>query len=242
MTLLLMILVFPFRLGVQEETIHCHNNCMKTFITYLYIFTIGLASLSALIGFWKKRKLHLNLLAGLIIISFPIEFYVEVVKKNNAWIYNPLMLIEFNVYAYFFYNILDNERIKKGVIFLILLFPFFWFFTTVYKFGFKDFNNYVFVAGSVFTSLLCLSYFYQLLISANPVKLSRHFEFWIVSGLLFFYSSVLPFFGLLNNLIRNKIILAIRVLPVIQVLDTIMYLSFTYAFLCLQSHTTKNSL
>lgn len=97
------------------------------------------------------------------------------------------------------------------------------------------------VIGSFFTIYLAILFFYQLLVSERVEKPTRITEFWIATGLLAFYSCVMPYFGMLNYLIKHNLKLAQQLIPVLQIADTIMYCLFTYAFICQIQRSTWKS-
>jgi hypothetical protein len=115
---------------------------------------------------------------------------------------------------------------------LLWLFPIFWFVTVFFIFGFTTWNSYVIIVGATITVLLVLAYLYQLLQSEEVVVLKYSTEFWIAFGMLIFYTCQIPYFGVLNFLVKNYQPLTTSLLSVLQIVDSIMYLLFAYAFLC----------
>lgn len=152
--------------------------------------------------------------------------------KGNSWIYNPFNLFQDWVYFYYFTKIIFFSKIKKAINYLLWLFPVFWFVTVFFVFGFTTWNSYVIVVGATFTALLALTYFYQVLQLEEIVVLRYNSEFWIAIGMFIFYTCQVPYFGVLNFLIKNYQPLADRLISVLQVVASIMYLLFAYAFLC----------
>ncbi len=203
-----------------------------SFITQIYVLTVALAFLSSLIQFRRDRPLHLNVFAILLAITFAIELSVLINRKENAWLYNAFILPEFMTYAWFFYRIIQLKKTRKAIFLFFIFFPIFWFITIYLKYGFKTFNSNIIVVGAFFTVFMSISYYYQLLASEKLVKLSKHTEFWIATGMMIFYSCQLPFFGLLNYLYTYHKVLAGKLVFVLQGADAVMYLLFTYAFLC----------
>lgn len=204
------------------------------FITYFYVTSVGFAFLSSMVQFGRGRALHLNVFAVLLAVTFAIELSVLINQEENAWLYNAFILPEFMMYAWFFYQIIYLKNIRRVIFLFFIFFPVFWFFTIYLKYGFKTFDSNIIVAGAFFTVFMGIGYYYQLLASEKLVRLSRHTEFWIATGMIIFYSCQLPFFGLLNYLYTYHKELAKNLVSVLQGADSIMYLLFTYAFLCQQ--------
>jgi hypothetical protein len=213
---------------------------LNKLIEEIYVVTTGLAFLSSLIGFRRDRSLHLNVFSVLLMVTFVIELSVHFNRAKNAWLYNLFILPEFLVYAWFFYRIIHLKTIKRIIVIFFIVYPVFWFLTMYSKYGFLVFNATTIVVGACFTVLLSVSYYYQLLVSEKLVKISRHPEFWIATGMLILYSCQMPFFGLLNFLYENYKSLTTDLIMILQVVNGVMYLLFTYAFLC-QLQTKKSS-
>ena len=115
----------------------------------------------------------------------------------------------------------------------LLLYPVFWFITVFYVFGgLKYWNSYIHVVGSLFTVAVSAAYYFQLFTAPRLVKLSRHTEFWIATGLILFYACNLPYVGVLNFLIKNYFAVAKQLMVVLQLLVITMYSIFLYGYLC----------
>jgi magnesium-transporting ATPase (P-type) len=122
----------------------------------------------------------------------------------------------------------------------LIIFPIFWYITVFFFFGFSAWNSYVIIVGSFFSVLFSLLYYYKIL-TAHEIKNLRTLpEFWIATGMLIFYMAALPYFGVLNFLIQYHLKVAENLLIVLQVLDTCMYIIFTYGFLCRILNTKKS--
>jgi hypothetical protein len=83
-------------------------------------------------------------------------------------------------------------------------------------------------------------YYHQLIIAREIQSLRRLPEFWIATGMLIFYLGALPYFGMLNFLIKYNVEVARSLLKVLKVLDTLMYVLFSYGFLCRIINTKKS--
>ncbi len=215
-------------------------------IYYIYVGSIAIAFISSLISFRLDYPFHLKLFSILLGLTFVVEFFVTFIEKkfhykNNYWIYNAFTLVEFWVYAYWYYSITTIKNLKKVMLFFLFAFPVFWFITVFFVFGFNVWNSYVIIVGSFFSIVFVASYYYQLISSPSLTVLRLQPEFWIATGMLIFYLGALPYFGMLNFLMKNHMSVAVTLLTVLITLDIFMYLLFSYGFLCQIINTKKSS-
>ncbi|HEY0679915.1 MAG TPA: hypothetical protein VGD17_16640 [Chitinophagaceae bacterium] len=207
------------------------------FLEPLYITVIGIAFLVSLSSFRWNFPFYLKFFSVLLGITFLAEltavYWFRVFNlKTNSPIYNIFMPLEFTAYAFFFKQILTNRKaVAVAKVFLVLL-PLAWLATTLFKFGLMKWNSYFLILGSCCTVILSVLYYAQLLANREPVKLLRVPEFFIVTGMLIFYTCLLPYLGSLNYLIANHKQLAISLLDVLRILNIFMYSLFIYAYIC----------
>ena len=206
-------------------------------ILYIAIAIIGICFLTSIVSFKLNYPFHLKLLSALVGYAFLTEIWANFLIKplhmgTNMYVYNSYILAEYWVYALYFRFILRSAIIKKIVIGFLYVFPLFWFYTTFFVFGIKGWNSYVVVAGSFFTVCFAFTYYFQVFTDREMSALNNNSEFWIATGLIFFYSCQLPYAGMLHFLNTNFRPLAQNLLVVLQILNIIMYAFFTYAFLC----------
>ena len=142
------------------------------------------------------------------------------------------MGIEAWAYALYYSLILENRKLKTVIRLFLYLFPVFWFIVVFGIFGFSNWNSYLAVTGSLFTICLSIAYYYQLFTASDLVKLTASSEFWIATGLILCYSCSLPYTGMMNFLNKNYPVLSRQLLTMLQILNILMYLFFTYAYIC----------
>lgn len=204
-------------------------------LTYIYTGIIGIAFLSSLISFRLGYPWHLRLFSLLLGLTFIVEGVAVTMMKarvNNVGVYNTFMLVEFWAYAYYYSLIIKIRSAQKVIRWFLWLFPIFWVLAVFVLFGWKKWNSYVVVAGSLFVIYFSAVYYYQLFTQPTLVRLSRTPEFWISTGLILFYSCNLPYIGMLNFLVTNYLLLARRLMDALDILNIVMYSIFIYAYLC----------
>ena len=194
--------------------------------------------LVSLLSFQQQYPLHLRIFSILLGLTFLTEVFAAWLGKfffhlgNNNAIYNLFVLIEFSVYAFYYYLIIEVVWIKKLIRIFSIVFPFFWLWTVFFVLGINKWNSYVIISGAVFTVFFALGYYYQILKTKKDIVLFSHPEFWIATGMLVFYSCQIPYFGTLNYLIKKNLVIARSLLSVLDVIDAAMYMLFIYAFIC----------
>jgi len=213
-----------------------------TLIKNIYFTAVSLSFLVSLVSFKWHYPFHLKLFSGLLGLTFLTELFATQIGvkyfhwTNNSGIYNSFTIIEFMTYAYYYYCIISVVWIRNIIKGFMFFFPFFWFITVFFVFGFDKWNSYVILMGAFFSVCFALGYYYQILKSKKDIYLLSHPEFWIATGMLILYSCQLPYFGMLNYLNKNYLILSRSFWVVLLVINTCMYLLFTYAFLCKKIH------
>jgi hypothetical protein len=204
-------------------------------LTYIYTGTIGLAFLASLVSFRQEYDRHLKLFSLLLGLTFLVECAAVTMMKthhNNVGLYNSFMLVEFWTYGYYYYMIIGKGFVKRAIRWFLWVFPAFWVVAVFLLFGWKQWNSYVVIAGSLSVIFFSAAYYYQLFTQPSLVKLSRTPEFWIATGLILFYSCNLPYIGMLNFLVNNYLLLARRLMGALDILNIIMYSIFIFAYLC----------
>jgi hypothetical protein len=213
-------------------------------LTYIYIASILTAFISSLISFRLDLPFHLKLFSCLLGLTFLVEVSAATLaygfhRKNN-WVYNSFMLVEFWVYAYFYFCLIRRIILRRILYVFLVIFPIFWLVTVIFFFGFRMWDSYVVIVGSFFSVLFALMYYYCVVTARDIVPLRMLPEFWVATGMLIFYLGAFPYFGLLNFLVKNHLEVAQQLLVVLQVLDTLMYILFSYGYLCRIVNTKKS--
>jgi hypothetical protein len=214
-------------------------------LTIVYVSSVLIAFLSSLKSFRLDFPVHLKLFSCLLGLTAAVELLsallVYVLHKPNSWLYNFFTLVEFWVYGYYYLQLVRVQALRRILQIFLIIFPIFWVVTVFFIFGFNTWNSYVVIFGSFFSVLFAVMYYHQLIIAREIQSLRRLPEFWIATGMLIFYLGALPYFGMLNFLIKYNMDVARSLLKVLKVLDTLMYLLFSYGFLC-RIIITKKSL
>jgi len=217
-------------------------------IKTIYLAIILIAFLTSLVSFRTGLPLRLKLFAWLLGLTFIVELYCRYFLRvfhvtNTMAIYVPFNLVEFWVYGYFYYQLIEVKILRRIIFLFLWIFPIFWLATVILLFQLHQWNTYMTVIGSFFSILFALMYFYQLT-TAKEIQPIQHLpEFWIATGMLIFYLWELPYSGTLNFFLeyyKAHRTVSRGLLTVRLILDTLMYALFSYGYLCRIINTRKS--
>ncbi len=196
-----------------------------------------LAFLMSLVFFqkWKNSKLHLFMpfLALTVLVEWGSKFGIFVINNSNHWIYNVFTPIEFTFYLYFFYIIINNNVIRKGIRIGWAIFFAFAILNISFFQTFWSFNSYTYTLGSIEVIFCCCLYLIDLMRSRDYVNLAKYPYFWVCTGVIFFYLGSFASDALFEFIrINNKTNLSYLTRFIIDSLNVILYSCFIIAFLC----------
>ena len=204
----------------------------------IYFTTITLAFICSLLSFRLHMGLHLKVLSIVLGLTVCHEYFSRFINgpvlhiHYNTHLYNVFALVEFSGFSYY-YLLLAKNKIEKNIIRgFLLLFPVLWYVLVIRIYGILNWNSYMQLTGTFFIVVLSMYYYCKLLMADEIISLNKTPEFWIATGMIIFNSCNLPYFGSLNYLMHNYKTASITFLPVLLLLNIIMYSLFIYAYLC----------
>ncbi|HEV3412810.1 MAG TPA: hypothetical protein VG101_10040 [Puia sp.] len=207
-------------------------------VYYTTLTVICLSFLSSLIAFRLDYPFHLKLISGLLGFTVISELFITKLihhiwkgTTNIPW-YNIVMLVEFFVYAWYYYCILKNKALRKIILAYLIILPISWFILTFRVFHLTNWNSHIDIAGSIFTVCLSVALYHQLFTAPELVRLSKSPEFWIATALILYYSGSLPFTSMLDFLTEKVRPLAKSFVTILQILNILLYTLIGYAYLC----------
>jgi hypothetical protein len=163
--------------------------------------------LSLMIIKWYRSGIPVpfKFIGGVLLLIILVELASGTVfknVKNNLFLYHFQNPAEFVLYALFFYSIFHAHILKRIAIvaaplYLLLALFFSFFIQTV-----NENNGYQVIMESIVLITFALAYLRELLIYRIEEKVQENPFFWIVSGILFHFSSSLFLEGFLDNLIK----------------------------------------
>jgi hypothetical protein len=207
---------------------------------YYPLLFVWLSAVTVLIVFRKSWPLPYKVLAFFILFYALLDTIGSVMaafyKMNNLFYYNIVYDIQFFVLSYFLYHQLHSSLIKKLILGFFLVYPLFVLINTIWLQGFFTWQTYSFIPGGSFIILLSVAYLWQLYISDETQSIFRDPVFWFCLAWILYFGITVPYFGMLNYLLKNYPTLAYNYyLLVIDISDCLRSIFLTIGFLCTQA-------
>lgn len=118
------------------------------------------------------------------------------INHSNLWAANIITIFEFTFYSFFLRLLIVDKKKKKKILFAFTLLLIITVINISYIQGFWKFHSYTFLLSSIFIVFLICTFFLQVL-KSNDIEFSilLYPNFWIATGLLFFYLGGFAFFS-----------------------------------------------
>ena len=206
---------------------------MLVFYSNLSILIAFLASL--IIYFRPNPHKYLRFFPILLAMEYIVQkvgLYLTVSARNSTLLYNVWSPVLFCFYFYFLSQIIHNRVLKPVLRWLPAVFAGLATIDMFFIQGKQVFNSMTFALGALLVVALCIFYFFELFQRTQPVVLTRQPAFWICAGLLFFHACTFPLLGLANFMRSAPAVVLNNFTTILDLLNVLLYLSFTIAFLC----------
>ncbi|MDQ2718565.1 MAG: hypothetical protein M3Z26_02205 [Bacteroidota bacterium] len=175
-----------------------------------------------------------------IIISSTGYAYSFYLKKNNHFIFNIYLLVQYLFYFGIFYKTFQAKKLKKLTILVSCGFTIYLLFDFFFADGFYTFNSSAYTLGSVLTILFCLIYFGTLFKSDGFINYFRIPMFWIATGILFFFVGNFIYLSFINYILINNLDKEGNIYRFIMgTLNLLLYCLFSIGFLSNQTWKKK---
>lgn len=201
---------------------------------YLYFILLGFLA-SLFVFTQRSAPLYQRLFPFFLFTSILVEctaVYLHDRNVSNLPLYNSFMVLEFGFYLFVLKEIIRSERVKATMQWVVFSFLLIAIVNLLFFEGAKDFNSVNYSLGCLLIVLYCVSFFYELFTLPESVDLIREPSFWIISGLLFHYSTSFPLMGMLNFLSGLPPFLMEGLYLWLTWTNILLYSLFTIAFLC----------
>jgi len=156
---------------------------------------------------------------------------------HNNIITNTWSIIEFSFYLFVLRQVVLNIKIKKLIVYAILLYSIFSFINIFFVQHFDLFNAVNFTIGTVITVSFCIYYFIELFQKAEVQSLARLPSFWIISGIMFNVVLIFPTFAFLSfiestKVNRTSIIILHNISAIFNIISILTYILYSIGILC----------
>lgn len=190
-----------------------------------------------------RYKLFLPYLAIIVFYEFGTIHQWFGIKESNAWIVNFEILFEYLFYSSFIISIYKKQ---KGLLWLVsLLCLLFTFIDIFFIQGVMALCTIaILVQYSLLIALVCGFFYLKMQEAGQNISLLKQPDFWVNTGLLFFFLSEFLFFASYTNMAYKKLYSFHLLFMVISnVANLILYSCLSISFLCFrQTQKTSYSL
>ena len=200
------------------------------------ILFIGFNLISALFVY-KTNGLsaYLKIFSLFLLLTFLVEiagWYLGSKKVNTTLLYNIFTSFEFVFYFWLLRHNIRNHRVKKIILYSILVYPLLVLLELIFFTRPGGFHSTTYALGCLMVVAISIYYFYELFQLSHSVNLVRESSFWIGSGLLFYYTCSFPIICLVNYISQLSSIIVNNLGIILLLLNCLLYISFSIAFLC----------
>jgi len=208
---------------------------LKEFYT---LFFVWLTCLTAIAVFRKTQILSYRWFAVFIVfisILETIENYMAFKSINNHFFFNIIFALELTLLPLFFKYWLHLLKVKKIITGFLFIFPVLLLVNTIWIQGFYTLQTYTYVLGGSFVLLLSVAYLRELYTDEETHNIFRNPVFWFCIAYLIYFAVFVPYFGMLNYLVKNQLEFATKYYLIIIDATICLYnILLTVGFLCMK--------
>jgi len=189
----------------------------------------------------RKRELHLitYYIAAALLLDF-IWICVDLLIVNKFLAYkiigislNTFLIVEITLLFTYLHTNISSKKLKTITkIIYCSFFVFLSFCFIKYPSVIVHSSNYILAIESFCIFVPCLFYFYELIKTSQQFILKNHPTFWIITGILFYNSTVIPGCVLINYFDSNLPTYSNILWAVNYTLYTILFLLFIKGYTC----------
>lgn len=204
----------------------------------VYIYSMIFSLIASLNLLWKRKTaIYLRLFPFFLAASVFVEIQADMIRTgdgsgNNMTLYNSFIVVEFVFYLYVLRSVIYSPSVKSKMNWIIFFFILLSVTNLIISLKFENFQSITYAMGSLLVVIYCVFYFYELFNLPEFVDLLREPSFWIVSGLLFYYTCTYPVTGMINHLNRIPRLSYSTLEFLFTWTNVLLYLIFTIAFIC----------
>ena len=212
---------------------------------YAEIFAL-LVSLACIVWLYQTRYMYF---VPYLLMTVCAEFAGRYLGQKHLYIlnvrvYNITTVIEFLFFYYLFFRGIKNERFKKIILSLSVLYLLCAVVNTVFIQGFDQWSSYTMLIGTIIIIIFVFLFFYDAFDNNEPINLAKEPMFWISMGIFLFYLGDFTFNLMYPYLHRNNLHREQRLFQNINNnLIVFEYLCFSVALIiCSRNHLASKQL
>jgi hypothetical protein len=201
---------------------------------YTTLIFLSLAFLCSLTLFFRNNvSRYLKLFPFFLLFAVVVESvseYLVAHRHYNTALLSPATTLYICFYLYTLYQIIHNRRVKKILIWVIIVYPIICAVNILFIQKPPQFHNLTYSLGGFLIVIASIYYFLELFQAEYTVNLLREPAFWICTGLLLFFTYSFYLYGFSGLRANRKFFKYLYVLY--DVSDIFLYSLFSIAFLC----------
>jgi len=168
----------------------------------------------------------------LTLINELIAGYLINQGEYTTELYNFYNIVHFGFYIFLLSKILKSPYVQKIVLYILIGYLFFSIANLLFFQTIHTYNSITYALGCLLVVSFCIYYFFELFRQKYIVRLTREPSFWIVTGLLFYFTCSFPLLASINFMAKVPEIIINNLQTLIQLMNILLYSLYTVAFLC----------
>jgi hypothetical protein len=183
----------------------------------------------------------------LMIDDLVIEYTSDHAIHNNI-LSNTWSILEFSFYFFVLRELIVSLKVKKRVLYIILVYAIFAIINLIFIQHNDLFNSVNSTIGTVITVVLCIYYFFELFQKTEAESVNRLPGFWVVSAILVSVVLTFPIFALISFMgslskanLKTSTIVFNHIEAIFNIISILTYILYSIAFIC-RLRTSKSIL
>lgn len=185
-------------------------NSLDSISSYSILLPGGMVFLSLKHSFRELNYIRLIVLLALICeittftyINFCDLLHVPNEERNNMFVFHFFVLAETIILSIYFRTFTQNQKLRFLYLIIALVFSIFYAIDLTFWESIKEYPAISSTVKCILVILFCITFFIQLFQKSEVINLLEYPHFWMVSGLLLFYSGTF-FMNIVGDLVIKE--------------------------------------
>lgn len=186
-------------------------------------------------------KLYPLFLGIIVVFEFGVIRNWFTINHSNLWAINMITVFQFTFYSFYLKSVVANKQKKKSIFHGLVILLILTITNILFIQGFWRLHSYTLLLATIFIVYWICSFFAQLLkIEGTEINILKYSDFWISTGLLFFYLGCFTFIASFEFMAyQNDFAYLSLSLIILNITNIILYLFLSIGFIC--HHKTPQS-